>query len=616
MYRSDNANGDFEKLNNAPINASEYDDTSALEGQFSYYRVTAVDEAGNESGFITDSAERPAPDTAPAVPNGLTATPSQDGISLAWDSNTENDLAGYNVYRSDNGKQGTYNKLNNQLLTDTGYNDSEAPTGELSYYRVTAVDEGSKESDPATDSAKRPEPPDTQAPEATIDSGPQGMVNKATAAFEFSANENGSTFECKLDGGPFENCSSPKEYTGLGDGEHTFTVRATDETSNTSEPISRSWTVDTTAPGRPANLTADGSLSGIKLDWDDNSEPDLAGYNVYRSDSADGEFTKLNNGPIESSEYDDTEATGGQPSYYRVKAVDKAGNESDYAAKSARRPAAGEAPDVPRNLTAEVSQRGIFLDWTDNNENDLAGYNVSRRVEGEDDWTKLNDGLLEESEYLDAEAPFGKTSRYRVTAVDNGDNESEPATIGRKMPEEDKVAPNTSITGGPSGFTRSRNARFTFNADENGSTFECRLDGGPVESCTSAKVYRNLSDGRHVFWVRATDEAGNTDRSVARRVWTVDTRGPRVYKVSPTRVTRDRTPVVRATINDARVNLAKSDIKLYFDGQRKGRFSYNRRTDQLTYRPGRVAKKRHTVKIVAVDKAGNRTVKVWRFRVR
>ncbi len=619
VYRSDNANGDFEKLNNAPINASEYDDTSALEGQFSYYRVTAVDEAGNESGFITDSAERPAPDTAPAAPNGLTATPSQDGISLAWDSNTENDLAGYNVYRSDSGKQGTYNKLNNQLLTDTGYNDSEAPTGELSYYRVTAVDEGGKESDPATDSAKRPEPPDTQAPEATIDSGPQGMVNKATAAFEFSANENGSTFECKLDDGSFENCTSPKEYTGLEDGEHTFTVRATDEADNISEPVSRTWKVDTETPAIPRSLTANGTINGIALNWDDNSEPDLAGYNIYRREAGGADFTKLNDDLLEDSKYDDADASAETTSYYRVMAVDKAGNESDFALESAYRPVPDtEAPATPRSLTATPSQSGIALDWADNSEEDLAGYNVSRREAGEADFVKLNSDPLEDSRYDDTAASAGKTSYYRVTAVDKAGNESNFAADSASRPErpQDTTAPNTSITGGPSGFTRSRNARFVFNADENGSTFECRLDGGPVEGCTSAKVYRNLSDGRHVFWVRATDEAGNIDRSVAKRVWTVDTRGPRVYKVSPTRVTRDRTPVVRATINDARVNLAKSDIKLYFDGRQKGRFSYNRRTDQLTYRPGRVANKLHTVKIVAVDKAGNRTVKVWRFRVR
>ena len=308
--------------------------------------------------------------------------------------------------------------------------------------------------------------------------------------------------------------------------------------------------------------------------------------------------------------------TGGQSSYYQVKAVDKAGNESDYAAKNARRPAAGEAPDVPRNLTAEASQKGIFLDWTDNNENDLAGYNVYRKVVGTDEFAKLTDGLLEESEYLDAEAPFGKTSRYRVTAVDNGGDESNPATIGREMPEEDAAAPDTGITGGPKGHVKSRDASFSFKSSEEGSTFECKLDGGSFENCSSPEEYTGLKDGKHVFQVRATDEVGNTDGSAAKRTWTVDTNGPRIYKISPRFGTRDRTPTVRATVRDAQANLSKSDIKLYFDGRRKEDFSYNRRTDRLSYTTGKLAKKRHTVKIVAIDKAGNKKVRTWRFRVR
>ena len=513
------------------------------------------------------------------------------------------------MYRSD--VQGeNFVKLNSEPLTASEYNDTKAPSGQFSYYRVSAVDEDVNESKFALESAKMP---DIVAPEATIDSGPQGTVNKANAAFEFSADENGSTFECKLDGGSFENCASPKEYTGLGDGEHTFTVLATDAANNTSEPASRTWTVDTEAPAKPASFTADGSLDGIALDWADNSEQDLAGYNIYRRVQGEEDFTQLNSEPLNASEYNDADAPAGD-SYYRVKAVDKVGNESIFALESATRPAPGSAPATPKGLTATPSQKGIALDWTDNNENDLAGYNVSRRVEGEDDWTKLNNELLDKSEYLDTKAPIGKTSYYRVTAVDNGDNESDFAADGAKRVDE--TVPNTSITDGPKDHVKSRSASFAFESTEENSTFECKLDGGSFENCSSPETYSNLSEGRHVFRVRATDIAGNIDSSAARRIWTVDTKGPRVYKLSPRRVTRDRTPTVRATVEDAQVNLAKRDIKLYFDGKRKKRFSYNRRTDELSYNTGRLAKKRHTVKIVAVDRAGNRTVKVWRFRVR
>ena len=91
-----------------------------------------------------------------------------------------------------------------------------------------------------------PPPQDTTPPETTITSGPAGTVSDHSASFGFSATESGSTFECSLDGAAFTGCTSPKSYTALPDGGHTFRVRATDPAGNTdSTPASRSWTIET-----------------------------------------------------------------------------------------------------------------------------------------------------------------------------------------------------------------------------------------------------------------------------------------------------------------------------------------------------------------------------------
>jgi hypothetical protein len=90
---------------------------------------------------------------------------------------------------------------------------------------------------------------DTTAPQTTIDSGPSGATQQTSASLSFSSPDAGATFECRLDGGAWAPCTSPKTYTGLVEGSHTFEVRAVDAAGNTdSSPASRTWTVDTTAP--------------------------------------------------------------------------------------------------------------------------------------------------------------------------------------------------------------------------------------------------------------------------------------------------------------------------------------------------------------------------------
>jgi hypothetical protein len=88
---------------------------------------------------------------------------------------------------------------------------------------------------------------DTTPPDTVIDSGPSGTVGVSTASFGFHATEAGSSFSCRLDGGAAASCTSPKTYSGLADGSHTFSVTATDTAGNADPtPATRSWTIDTT----------------------------------------------------------------------------------------------------------------------------------------------------------------------------------------------------------------------------------------------------------------------------------------------------------------------------------------------------------------------------------
>jgi hypothetical protein len=89
----------------------------------------------------------------------------------------------------------------------------------------------------------------------------------------------------------------------------------------------------------------------------------------------------------------------------------------------------------------------------------------------------------------------------------------------------DLTVPDTTITGGPSGLSKDAAPQFTFSSSEQG-TFQCSLDGGAYQACSSPDAVAGLKDGSHTIAVRAVDRAGNTDPTPATRTWTRDTRAP------------------------------------------------------------------------------------------
>jgi hypothetical protein len=86
--------------------------------------------------------------------------------------------------------------------------------------------------------------PDKGAPQTTIAKGPGKQLDQGIAKFSFKSSEAGSTFQCKLDGRKPARCKSPKRYTGLRPGRHTFKVWATDRAGNKDQtPAKRGFRV-------------------------------------------------------------------------------------------------------------------------------------------------------------------------------------------------------------------------------------------------------------------------------------------------------------------------------------------------------------------------------------
>jgi len=78
----------------------------------------------------------------PAVPSGLEAVASGVGqppfVDLIWAPNTDADLAGYNIYRHEQGGQPM--KINSELVKTPAFRDTTAAGGKKYFYSITAVD--------------------------------------------------------------------------------------------------------------------------------------------------------------------------------------------------------------------------------------------------------------------------------------------------------------------------------------------------------------------------------------------------------------------------------------------------------------------------------------------
>ena len=148
-----------------------------------HYRVCAWDECGGIviGEDMTFRTAAPPDLEPPAAPGGIACRASDDGIVVTWLPNSEDDLAGYFLYRvrfdpAGGDDFGRTEKLNEDALTDTLFLDSHVePGGGYAYY-ATAMDTTGNESDASEGASMTlaPDPPAsilfTRYPNPTFDS--------------------------------------------------------------------------------------------------------------------------------------------------------------------------------------------------------------------------------------------------------------------------------------------------------------------------------------------------------------------------------------------------------------------------------------------------------------
>jgi len=111
------------------------------------------------------------------------------------------------------------------------------------------------------------------------------------------------------------------------------------------------WNTGWFHPKQPSGLSVWRVLPGCRLFWRKNSEPDIAGYQVYRSLTSGGPYTRLNQRPVPDTTYRDSTATVDSVYYYAVSAVIKAEAEGRLSSEVQYRLGVEEAGKVSPSIT-------------------------------------------------------------------------------------------------------------------------------------------------------------------------------------------------------------------------------------------------------------------------
>ncbi|MGD9276124.1 MAG: hypothetical protein PVJ67_03040 [Candidatus Pacearchaeota archaeon] len=110
------------------------------------------------------------------------------------------------------------------------------------------------------------------------------------------------------------------------------------------------YAIDTIKPKTVSAINAQGYNGGIELKW--HLDEEFNHFNLYRSESAGVAYTDLYNEDIEGEFFRDTSVVSGRTYYYKVSAVDDAGNEGDLSI---------EVYAAPSSTSETVSQSGLSL---------------------------------------------------------------------------------------------------------------------------------------------------------------------------------------------------------------------------------------------------------------
>jgi uncharacterized protein len=188
---------------------------------------------------------------------------------------------------------------------------------------------------------------------------------------------------------------------------------------------------DSIPPLTPKNLQAIPETSGVvKLSWQANTENDLAGYRVFRSNYKGDEYSQITTSPITEAAFIDTVSTKTLTDkiYYKIAAVDTRFNTSPFSpVLEVKRP--DVIPPVPAVFQSfKVTEGSVALSWALSPSNDVVKYELWRSGPVNEPTILVSAFLPQDSvrSYTDLKVKSGGSYNYKIITID--DNGLQAAT--------------------------------------------------------------------------------------------------------------------------------------------------------------------------------------------
>lgn len=342
IFRSTSITGDFQKLNKDLIDPDSpyYTDEEVEAGKLYFYRVSAVDKAGNESKMSNAVSGTARDTTPPQPPKNLTAEVKEHKVLLKWEAPPDKDLKGYYVYRGNTEKDIlsiTPNPLPKDQLEylDEGFRKGGLIPGDSYVLGVSAVDNSYNESKPALIKVEIPDdepplPPVTffarAREDGKVDVTWQTSMSKDVNGYRIYRAEEGK--EPVMIGEVGKNVFSFIDDKAEKGKRYLYQMTAVDKAGNESEKTKPVAVVpsDIERPPTPQGIKIVLTDNGVQISWEAVKVDDLLGYNVYRADYPSGIYQKLNEQPLKETLF--TDRDGKLTHYYKITAVDTSQNES------------------------------------------------------------------------------------------------------------------------------------------------------------------------------------------------------------------------------------------------------------------------------------------------